>query len=89
MYDFIIRNGTVIDPVSGTQEVRDLFIRQGRLVAPEPEEPRESPREIDASGCYVSGPASSTPTSTCMTGGASWGGKADLVCPSNCVTTAI
>jgi formylmethanofuran dehydrogenase subunit A len=47
-----LRGGRVFDPVNGTAgEVRDLAMRDGRIVALDPREPVDE--EIDASGCVV------------------------------------
>ena len=47
--DAVIRGGRVIDPAAGIDEIRDIWICDGRIV-----EPDGSPaREIDASGCIV------------------------------------
>jgi dihydroorotase len=53
--DLLIRGGVVFDPGSGLDEKRDVAVRGGRIVAIQPNVPRESARQvIDASGCYVS-----------------------------------
>ena len=45
----LIQNGRVIDPANGVNEVRDLWISDGKVV-----EPGAQPdRVIDASGCVV------------------------------------
>ncbi len=46
-----LRGGRVIDPVQGIDEVRDLVVRDGRIVSADPREPVAE--EIDASGCVV------------------------------------
>jgi dihydroorotase len=45
-----IKNGNVIDPVSGTIEVRDIFIQNGCIVSKTGSRPEKT---IDASGFYV------------------------------------
>ena len=52
--DYIIRGGRVIDPASGTDEVRDVYVRNMRIVDPgaEPVECRAD-QIIDASGAIV------------------------------------
>ena len=44
-----IQNGTVIDPASGTHEVRDLWIQDGRIAAPA----ERADKTIDAAGQVV------------------------------------
>ena len=44
-----IQNGRVIDPANGVNEVRDLWISDGRIAEPG----AQSDRVIDASGCVV------------------------------------
>ena len=46
----LIRGGRVVDPVHGIDEVRDLWIQDGRITAP-PGVPADE--EIDASGCVI------------------------------------
>ena len=47
-----LRGGRVHDPVHGVDgEVRDLWLRGGRLVEPAPDEPADT--TIDLSGCIV------------------------------------
>ena len=48
----IIRGGRVIDPANGVDEVRDVFLRDGRFVA-DAGEGSTSPEIIDASGLVV------------------------------------
>ena len=44
----VLRGGRVIDPTHGVDEVRDLYVRDGRIVGPDP-----AAQPIDASGCVV------------------------------------
>lgn len=46
----LIRGGRVVDPAHGIDEVRDLWIQDGRITAP-PGVPADE--EIDASGCVI------------------------------------
>lgn len=49
----VIRNGTVIDPVRNFHGCADVWIRNGEIVAAQPEiQPGDTPC-IDATGCYV------------------------------------
>ena len=50
MADILIRGGRVIDPYNGTNEVRDIAVRDG-VIVPAGEETAE--QVIDASGCIV------------------------------------
>ena len=50
--NIIIRNGHVIDPANGVDEVRDLYIAGGMISALPPKE--DDAEVIDASGLYVS-----------------------------------
>ena len=52
--DYIIRGGRVMDPSSGTDEKKDIFIRNMRIIDSGAEEAECSPdRIIDASGKIV------------------------------------
>ncbi len=52
--DYIIRGGRVMDPSSGTDEKKDIFIQNMRIIDPGAEEAECSPdRIIDASGKIV------------------------------------
>jgi formylmethanofuran dehydrogenase subunit A len=46
-----LRGGRVIDPANGCDEVRDLYVRDGRILAPVP--PGEVTEDIDVGGCVV------------------------------------
>jgi formylmethanofuran dehydrogenase subunit A len=50
-HDFILRGARVIDPANGIDAVRDLAVRDGRIVAPADAAPRAE--AIDASGCIA------------------------------------
>lgn len=51
--DIRIKNGRVVDPSRGTDEIEDVFIRQGKIIESTAEETPESDMEIDAAGCLV------------------------------------
>lgn len=53
MYSLLIRNGTVVDPETGTEEKKTVAVEGGRIVRVEPEISGEAVSEIDAEGCYV------------------------------------
>ena len=46
-----IKNGLVIDPANGVHEVRDLWLEDGKIAAPEAN--AQPDRVIDAAGCVV------------------------------------
>lgn len=48
--DVIIRGGTVLDPYANTEEIRDIAVRNGKIVEAEGVTAKEL---IDASGCLV------------------------------------
>ena len=88
MYDLIIKNGIVIDPSQNLNKKLDIFIKDGVFVAPDPNDLLNSNKVIDAQGCYVT-PGLIDSHIHLFESGNELGGKADLVCPPNCVTTAI
>ena len=48
-----LKGGRIVDPMNGVDgEIRDLYIRGGRIVAA-PEDPREADTQIDVSGRVV------------------------------------
>ncbi|CAN7163209.1 MULTISPECIES: formylmethanofuran dehydrogenase subunit A [unclassified Variovorax] len=51
MTTLCLRGGRVIDPANGCDEVRDLHVREGRIVEPAPH--GAAIEDIDASGCIV------------------------------------
>lgn len=51
MTTLCLRGGRVIDPANGCDEVRDLHVREGRIVEPAPH--GAATEDIDASGCIV------------------------------------
>lgn len=55
IYDLIIRGGTVIDPDKETEEIRDIYVYQGKIM-PQPagsEEQSKTKKTLDAQNCYV------------------------------------
>lgn len=86
MYDLVIRNGTVLDPVQGTSEVRDLYIKDGRFA--EPGCHGQAARELQADGCYVA-PGFIDAHIHVNSGSSQLGIRADIICPPGGVTTAI
>lgn len=49
----LIRNGHVIDPLTGKDGISDVYISEGKIESVEPGIGKEADRVIDASGCYV------------------------------------
>ncbi len=87
MYDMIIRNGMVLDPVQGTCEKKDVYIRDGKFVQKEAGE-ETATREINAEGCYVA-PGFIDAHIHVNPGSSQLGIRADIICPPGCVTTCI
>lgn len=85
-YDLIVKNGTVIDPATGKTENRDLYVKDGLFAARMGE--TTGARVLDAAGCYVT-PGLIDAHCHMYDGGSAIGGRADIVCPPSCVTTAI
>ena len=53
-YDILIRGGMVIDPASGTQEIQDIYVKDGRIVPPPaPGTDASAEKVIPAEGCIV------------------------------------
>jgi dihydroorotase len=53
MRDLVIRSGRVLDPASGRDELADVLVRDGRVVAIEPTIDAPDAREIQAERCLV------------------------------------
>ena len=51
MYDLIIQNGHVFDPSTNTDEVKDIFIHEGKFSDKEDVDPKA--QVVDATGLYV------------------------------------
>ncbi len=49
----LIKNGHILDPASGTDEVKDLLIEEDRIAKLEKNSKHKADRVIDATGCYV------------------------------------
>lgn len=85
--DILIKNGLVLDPVSNTKRMGDVFIKDG-VFSPLQESYDPLTEQIDATGCIVTPGLidahihvfSSTPP---------YGTSADLLCPPSGVTTVI
>ena len=88
-YDILIRGGMVIDPASGTQEIQDIYVKDGRIVPPPaPGTDASAEKVIPAEGCIVT-PGLIDAHLHLFESGSQLGGRADLVCPPSGVTTAI
>jgi dihydroorotase len=54
MSDLLIRSGRILDPATGRDEIADLMVEDGRIVAIEPGlDSARAERELDAAGCLV------------------------------------
>ncbi len=87
-YDLIVKGGTVIDPETGKQELRDIYVRRGRIA--QPANDGTAPTcdiEINAEGCYVT-PGFIDNHLHCHRGNM-LGCSPDSICLPNCVTTAV
>lgn len=49
----LIKNGRVIDPATDTDEIMDLFIRDGRIAKREKNCEEAADQTVDAAGCFV------------------------------------
>lgn len=85
MYDFIIKNGNVIDKGECTK--RDIFVRKGRIVDPDLGGEEKATEIFDASGKYVVPGLIDAHLHLNYDG--SNGAHADIICPSSGVTTAV
>lgn len=52
-FDFVIRNGQIVDPATDLKEVLDVGVKDGRIVAIEPSLPDSADCVYDASGNFV------------------------------------
>lgn len=52
-YNFVIKNGHVIDPARGIDAVEDVWIRHSKIVPAPSETDYEVEEIVDAQGCYV------------------------------------
>ena len=52
-FDYIIKNGRVIDPSQNLDTVQDIYIRNSRVVSLPNSETAECEHVIDAEGCIV------------------------------------
>lgn len=88
-YDILIRNGLVLDPANDVQQKQNVYIKGGRIAPPPADESAVSAEKIiDAEGCLVT-PGLIDAHLHLFESGSQLGGKADLVCAPNGVTTAI
>lgn len=53
MYDILIKNAILLDPVTGLNEIGDLAVKNGKICAVGEVEQAEAVQTVDASGCYV------------------------------------
>ena len=86
MYDVLIKNGRVIDCSTGTDEIKNVAIKDG--VFTEYKDGEEVKKMIDASGCIVAPGFIDAHTHLFYGGTGLLSTKADISCLPNCVTTA-
>lgn len=53
MYDLVIRNGRVIDPLRNIDSVGDVFVKNSKIVPAPPSDDFEAAEIVDATGCIV------------------------------------
>lgn len=88
-FDIAIRGGRVIDPASDRDAVSDVFIKNKRVVAPEPDEEKDSVQfEVDAKGCVVV-PGLVDIHCHMFNNSSDLGGPVDLMCLPMGVTAAV
>ena len=87
-YDLNVKNGRVIDPVSGKSETRGIYVHNGRIAPPPGDGSALSCGiEVNAEGCYVA-PGFIDDHLHCHRGNP-LGGNPDCICLPCGVTTAI
>ena len=86
-YDYIIKDGTMVDFENNKTYVSDLFIKDGKIVEPDYSENAHANKLVDAKGKFV--------LPGFIDEHAHWdysagyiGANADMLCPSTCVTTS-
>ena len=52
-YDYVIKNGRVIDPAAGVDGIANIYVYNNRIANPPVNDSAESGTVIDASGCLV------------------------------------
>ena len=87
MYDFIIKNARTIRFDSGTEEVRDIYVKGGKIVGKSADEPDAAAEIFDASGKYVLPGLVDAHAHLQYVGNN--GVHADVLCPPSGVTTAV
>lgn len=53
VYDIVIRNGMLMDPVTGLHDIGDISVRNGKICEVGKIGSGESAQTVDAAGCYV------------------------------------
>lgn len=85
MYDVVIRNGRVVDPMTGTDEIKTIAIKNGVFA---PYDPKEDVRKtINAEGCFVTPGFVDAHNHVFYGGSGNLSTQADISCLPNCVTT--
>lgn len=85
-YDYIIKNGTVMDFKQNVFLKKDIYVQKGRIVEENPS--AEAEEIIDAEGKYVL-PGLIDLHAHYFYGGNNLGINADLICPAQGITTSI
>lgn len=85
MYDVVIKNGRVIDPSMGIDEVKTIAIKDGVFVQYDGKE--DIRKLIDAEGCFVTPGFVDAHSHVFYGGSGNLSTQADISCLPNCVTT--
>lgn len=85
-YDYLIKNGTVVDFVNQTTRVQDIYVKDGKIADATGDEDIEVTKLVDAAGKFVV-PGLVDEHFHCDFGSGFIGANADMVCPSTGVTT--
>ncbi|MBR2578170.1 MAG: hypothetical protein IKE38_04475, partial [Erysipelotrichaceae bacterium] len=88
MFDMIIRNGHVVDPSNDVDEVKDIYILDGKIADPSQYADIGFKKEIDATGLYVF-PGLIENHAHVYDGGADMGINADTILIPSGVTSCI
>jgi len=88
VYDYIIKNGKMIDFETKETYVGDLYIKDGIIVAPVSDEEAHAKRLVNAAGKYVV-PGLIDEHAHWNYEASNLGADADMVCPGACVTTSV
>lgn len=87
MYDFIIKNGSLVDFATGETRPGDVYVKNGRIVPPGSHGPDEAAEIFDATGKYVLPGLIDSHAHVHFDGNN--GAHADILCPPSGVTTVV